>query len=188
MRTNPLRFQLVAGLLGVATGLVGVSGCGVDAAAVSHHAARLHVHEGSASSASPRQTKLWRLTKDRVSSRTWETIDGSGPTPSPSPGFTVQSSGLVTLAVSATLSGASVEVRLLDDGKAKGPKFVSFSPTGTRSGFSYTFADVGRARRCGHTFVLQWRSRSNHLVVLSYGNVVVTYTAAQGPPQTCPHG
>jgi hypothetical protein len=134
-----------------------------------------------------RQVREWRLTADHVVSGGWQSIDES-PGPSPSVGFTVNSTGLITLTVSATLSGAPVEIRWLDNGTVKAPSYVSFTPTGDRSGFSYTFADSGLAKTCGHTLVLQWRSPSKRMVSLSQGDAVINYEAVPGPADTCSHG
>jgi hypothetical protein len=102
-------------------------------------------------------------------------------------GFTVNSTGLITMTVSATLSGAPVQIRWLDNGTVKSPSFVSFKPTGDRSAFSYTFADTGQAKTCGHTLILQWRSPTKRAVSLQQGDAVINYEAEPGA-QTCTHG
>jgi hypothetical protein len=102
-------------------------------------------------------------------------------------GFTVPADGRLTLSVSAPLSGAPVQIRMLDDGHVEGPSFVSFAPTGPNALFTHTFTAAVEKRRCGHTLSLQWRSPSEQTVVSGRGRVVVSFTPVANEA-TCVHG
>jgi hypothetical protein len=132
-----------------------------------------------------RQVSEWSLTAGHVSGRGWHYVDLPTPPGPPSAGFNVRSVGLVTMTVSATLTGAPVQLRALDNGKVTRPSLVSFDPSVTDNAFSFTFADRGRARACGHTLRLQWRSPTHRKVALKQGDVVVNFTRAAGHPAAC---
>ena len=76
---------------------------------------------GGAATPSPavsRQTAEWNLTRDHSSSRHWADIDLQAPV-NALEGFDVRSTGLFTVTVSANISGAPVQIRLLDRGRGQ---------------------------------------------------------------------
>jgi hypothetical protein len=139
---------------------------------------------GSSPPKSARQTVEWKLTPDHSSSQHWRYIDLPRQVDALE-GFDVRSTGLLTMTVSANLTGAPVQIRWLDGGKVESPASVAFAPSGDSTAFSYTFADTGKKEACGHLLRLEWRSPTGKKVALPQGDVVVTYLPAAHDSGVC---
>jgi hypothetical protein len=143
---------------------------------------------GGASAPSPtttsRQTVEWKLTTDHSSSRHWTYIDLSAPG-NALEGFDVRSAGLLTATVSANISGAPVQIRLLDREKVEHPASAAFAPSTDNTAFSFTFAGTGAKKACGHLLRLQWRSDTGKPATLTNGDLIVTYLPAANDNGVC---
>lgn len=138
------------------------------------------------SSPPPRATVNFHLQSDHTTSRDWVYIDLPSHPPTPSDGFNLRSKGLVTLSLNAVFHGAPIQLRLVSGNKVVSPRILKFNPSRGANSFSYTFTDKGAKATCGHTFRLEWRSRSGHQISLHTGGLVATYIPASGDANVCP--
>jgi len=173
----------------VATVMVGLllastAACGTAATNSGSHA---HPTSHAPSTlAEPGQMSLqWRLVPNHTSSRKW-TYENPGGYADPGLPLRVPSSGLLTLTLSANLSGVPVQFRMTDNTSIDSPRVASFDPRTNSGSFGFTFSHVGKPTTCGHTPRLEWRSPSGRPVSLRGGVVVVTYTPQSPAPQPCP--
>jgi hypothetical protein len=129
-------------------------------------------------------TAAYQLQRDRTHSRQWGFVDPDRVV-TPSMPFNVRSTGLVTVTLSATVSGAPVDIRVLDNQHVMQPGPAHFQPSQTGTAVSYTVTLSGKPTTCGHTLRPQWRSPSGEAVNLGRAHIVVTYTADLAKAHLC---
>jgi hypothetical protein len=130
------------------------------------------------------RTVAYQLQRGRTHSRQWSYVDPDRVV-TPSTPFNVRSTGLVTVTLSATVSGASVDIRVLDNQHVTQPGPARFQLSRTGTSVSYTFTVSGKPTTCGHTLRPQWRSPTGEDVQLGRAHIVVNYTPNRATADVC---
>jgi hypothetical protein len=143
-----------------------------------------HSDTQSANGPGALQTVVYPLQPDRTHSRQWGYVDPERVI-TPSTPVNVRSTGLGTVTLSATVAGAPLEIRVLDNQHVMQPGPAHFQPSRSGTSVSYTFTRSGRPMTCGHTLRLQWRSPIGKQVHLGRAHIVITYTQTPTIAHAC---
>jgi hypothetical protein len=126
----------------------------------------------------------YQLDLDHTRVQHWGYVDADRVV-TPSSPFNVRSIGVVSVTLSATISGAPADLRILDNQHVMQPGPAHFQPSPSGNSVSYTFTMSGKPKRCGHTIRPQWRSPTGEAVRLLRAQIVITYTLNPAKARMC---
>jgi hypothetical protein len=114
------------------------------------------------------QLVLWDEKPYTTTDTQWGAIKSIGP------GTSIAARGPMTLTLSATFSGAPVDVRIRVDSRYLQPRPVRFNPGRRALTSSYTFAGAGFKSGC-HYYDVQWRSPTGRKISVRDMTTVMSY-------------